>query len=172
MRRTAILTAVLLLALLAQGCIADGGGFSGGQIDCSGLTCDWVTIEGSPSYGTTWHQGDQGVNLSGEGRAVTETKMVLIPPFKRQLRMNASMTRDAAVTLHFEFTFYAPGSAPGATFWDRSPVLLAKREVDVPDLGVFRFARDVLVPSEGAAVIVRIVKEGNGRAMVDEFTFG
>ncbi|MGZ3449790.1 MAG: hypothetical protein ACXVEF_09340 [Polyangiales bacterium] len=160
------------LLVLLTSCVAYGGGTSGAQIDCSGLVCDWQTVEGDVRYGTTWHEGDRGVNMSGGGRAVTEQRVVLIPPFRRQLRMTAAMLRDAEVSLTFEFAFFAPGSAPGATFWDRSPVPLATRTVEVPNVGVFNFQRDVLVPSEGAAVIVRIIKEGSGRALVDEFTFG
>lgn len=166
-------SAMIVASVVAlQGCVVDGTGYQGKQIDCSGLTCDWVTVEGNPRYGATWHDGDFGVDLSGEGRIVVEQRMVLIPPFTRQLPVQASMVRDANVTMRFEFEFYAPGSASGATFWDRAPVLLKTRVDDVFEVGVFHFRRDVLVPSEGAAVIVRIVKEGSGRAMVDELTMG
>ena len=36
----------------------------------------------------------------------------------------------------------------------------------------FVLHREVLIPSEAAAVVVRIIKEGDGRAMLDEFTLG
>ena len=97
---------------------------------------------------------------------------MLFPLHTRQLDLQASILRDAGVTLRLEFEFYAPGSAPGATFWERSPVFLVKRSVDVFELGVFTAHREVLIPSEAAAVVVRIVKEGSGRAMIDEFTLG
>ena len=71
---------------------------------------------------------------------------------QRQLPLGASMIRDANVKITIEFDFYAPGQATGATFWDRSPVYLLTRTYDVFEVGVFRLQRDVLVPSEGAAV--------------------
>lgn len=174
-RSRAWMAALLVIAaatLASEGCVVAGGGTSGRQIDCSGLTCDWVTVEGTPTFGDTWHQGDHGLDLSGEGRVVVEQRVVLIPPFNRQLTLQASVVRDPNVSIHIECAFFAPGQAPGATFWDRAPVPLAKRENDVFELGVFRLRRDVLVPSEGAAMILRITKEGSGHAIIDELTFG
>lgn len=110
--------------------------------------------------------------MSGDGRVVVEQRVVLFPLHTRQLDLQASILRDADVTMHFEFDFYAPGSAPGATFWDRSPVFLVERSVDVFELGVFVAHREVPIPSEAAAVVVGIIEEGNGRAMIDEFTLG
>ena len=142
------------------------------EIDCRGVPCDWVTLEGAPRYGATWHDGDIGVDLSGNGRVVVEQRVVLLPLRTRQLELEAAIVRDAGVTLQIELDFYAPGGAPGPTFWERSPVLLLGRSVDVYELGVARIHREVLIPSEAAGVVVRLVKTGNGRAMVDEFSLG
>jgi hypothetical protein len=73
---------------------------------------------------------------------------------------------------HHELDFYAPGQASGQTFWDRSPVFLVTRTIPVNQQGTFQFARPVLVPSEGAAVILRVVKDGGGPAMLDELELG
>jgi len=142
------------------------------EVDCRGVPCDWKTIEGNPSYGATWHEGDVGVDLSGSGRVVVEQRVVLFPLRTRQLEMTASVVRDAPVTLHMQFDFYAAGQQAGQTFWDRQPVFLLTRDVNVFELGVNKIHRDVLIPSEAAAIVVRLVKEGDGRAMVDEFTLG
>ncbi len=157
------------------GCVADGETGSGNEsyeIDCRGLPCDWVTLEGSVRYGSTWHDGDVGVDLSGEGRAVAEQRVVLLAYRTRQLDLTASMVRDPGAPTHFEFDFYAAGQGPGETFWDRSPPFLVTRSIDVFEQGVFVLHREVLIPSEAAAVVVRVVKEGSGRVMLDEFTLG
>jgi hypothetical protein len=78
--------------------------------------------------------------------------------------------RDPNVKLRFELEWYAPGEGFGKTFWDRAPVLLDTRVYDVWEEGVVRIQRTVLVPSESAAVIVRIVKERAGQSIVDELT--
>jgi hypothetical protein len=168
---------MLLLAMCAAsiGCVVDAGNDSSTasyEVDCRGVPCDWVIKEGTPRFGATWHKGDIGVDLSGDGRAVVEQRVVLFPLHTRQLDMLAAVLRDAGAQLHLELDFYAPGSASGATFWDRSPVFLVTRNVDVFELGVFTMHRQVLIPSEAAAVVVRIVKDGSGRAMIDEFTLG
>ena len=142
------------------------------EVDCRGVPCDWITIEGNPRYGATWHDGDVGVDMSGNERDVVEQRVVMFPLHTRQLEMIASTVRDAEVSLHVQFDFYAPGQAQGETFWDRQPVFLVTRDVDVFELGVAKIHREVLIPSEAAAVVVRLVKEGDGRAMVDEFTLG
>jgi hypothetical protein len=142
------------------------------EVDCRGVPCDWVTVQGNPRYGATWHDGDVGVDMSGNERDVVEQRVVMFPLHTRQLEMIASTVRDAEVSLHVQFDFYAPGQAQGETFWDRQPVFLVTRDVDVFELGVAKIHREVLIPSEAAAVVVRLVKEGDGRAMVDEFTLG
>ena len=142
------------------------------EVDCRGVPCDWTIVEGNPKFGPTWHEGDVGVDLSGNGRAVVEQRVVMFPLHTRQLFMQASIVRDAEVSMHVQFDFYATGQGTGQTFWDRSPVFLVTRDVDVFELGVAQIHRQVLIPSEAAAVVVRIVKDGDGRAMFDEFTLG
>jgi len=160
---------------LSSGCASSPGqviGNEGFEIDCRGVPCDWEIAEGTAKFGPTWHDGDVGVDLSGDGRAVVQQKAVLLQLVTRQLDLEAAVVRDAGVTLRFELEWYAPGSATGRTFWERSPVFLDKRVYDITEEGVHRIHRTVLIPSESAAVLFRIVKEGNGRAMVDELTLG
>jgi hypothetical protein len=164
-----------LVALCALGCVdsTDDGSSGGDEIDCTGLTCDWVTVEGTPVYGPTWHDGDLGVDLSNEGPIVIELRDVLFASqHERQLTLRAVVTRDTTATMAFELDFYGEGSGQGPTFWDRSPIFLVTRHVDVIEHGVVSFHRSVLVPSEGAAVVLRVKKDGTGFAMLDELTLG
>jgi hypothetical protein len=143
------------------------------EIDCSGLVCDWTVVEGTPTFGPTWHQGDLGIDLSADGGQIIELRDVFFAAStNRQLELDAAIARAPTATMAFEFDFYAPGQDGGEPFWDRSPVFLETRHIDVVPQGVFWFQRDVLVPSEGAAVVLRIKKDGTGRAMVDELTLG
>jgi hypothetical protein len=176
MRHAHVLLA--LLAASAAGCIGSCDGTSGptgsnNEIDCSGLVCDWTVVQGSPRFGPTWHEGDLGIDLSDDGPQVIELRDVLFAANQnRQLALNAAIVRDPTATMAFELDFYATGSDAGSTFWDRSPVFLDTRHIDVVPQSVFWFRRDVLVPSEGSAVVLRIMKDGTGRAMVDELTVG
>ena len=167
--------AALLLAAAASGCIGETGDGSttGDEIDCTGLTCDWTVVTGNPIFGPTWHEGDLGVDLSNDGPIVMELRDVLFASQnQRQLTLRSVIVRDTTATIAFELDFYAPGSDPGKTFWDRSPVFLVTRHVDVVEHGVVSFHRSVLVPSEGAAVVLRVMKDGVGLAMLDEVTLG
>ncbi len=165
----------LVFAIGSAGCIGETGDGSstGDEIDCTGLTCDWTTLQGVPIFGPTWHTGDLGVDLSNDGPIELELKDVLFASQDdRQLALRATIVRDPTATMAFELDFYAQGQAAGATFWDRSPVFLVTRHVDVVELGVVAFHRSVLVPSEGAALVFRILKDGTGLAMLDELTLG
>ncbi|MFI5297077.1 MAG: hypothetical protein ACHREM_03185 [Polyangiales bacterium] len=162
-------------AITGAGCIGSGssGGNPSDEIDCTELTCDWTVVAGSPVFGATWHDGDLGVDLSAPGEQILELKDVFfVDHDARQMVLRAVLTRDPSATMRFELDFYSPGQAAGATFWDRAPVFLVRRSIDVTQIGTFIFARPVLVPSEGAAVILRVVKEGGGPAMLDELEFG
>jgi hypothetical protein len=166
---------VMLALAVTTGCIGstDDGSDTGDEIDCTGLVCDWTTVEGDPVYGPTWHDGDLGVDLSNDGPIVIELRDVLFESqHERQLTLRAIIVRDPTATLAFELDFFAPGQMPGATFWDRSPVFLVTRHVDVVEQGVVGFHRSVLVPSEGAALVLRVLKDGTGLAMLDELTLG
>jgi len=170
-------SAILLLGLAAPvaGCIGSGtsGGNSSDEIDCTELTCDWITVSGNPVFGPTWHDGDLGVDLSAPGQTVIELKDVFfVDHDARQMTLRAVITRDPSATMSFELDFYAPGQGAGATFWDRSPVFLVTRTLAVTQQGTFHFSRPVLVPSEGAAVILRVAKDGGGPAMIDELELG
>lgn len=163
------------LLVLLSGCIGSGssGGNSNDEIDCTELTCDWTTVKGSPVFGATWHDGDLGVDLSAQGPAEIDLRDVFFANHDaRQMTLRAVITRDPSATLTFVLDFYAPGQASGATFWDRKPVFLVTRTLEVTQQGTFRFSRPVLVPSEGAAVVLRVVKDGGGPAMLDEVELG
>jgi len=166
---------LLGIALACAGCIGSGtsGGNTSDEIDCTELTCDWITVKGSPVFGATWHDGDLGVDLSASGPIEIDIKDVFFANHDaRQLTLRAVITRDPSATMTFQLDFYAPGQGQGATFWDRQPVFLVTRTIPVTQQGTFRFARPVLVPSEGAAVILRVLKDGGGPAMLDEVELG
>ena len=151
----------------------DDGSDTGDEIDCTGLTCDWTTIQGEPSFGPTWHSGDLGVDLSNPGPIVIELRDVLFASqHERQLNLRTVIVRDLTATMAFDLEFYAEGQGSGETFWDRSPVFLVTRHIDVVEHGVVAFHRGVLVPSEGAALVLRVSKDGTGLAMFDELTLG
>lgn len=166
---------IAIVAVASAGCIGSGtsGGNTSDEIDCTELTCDWTIVSGNPVFGATWHDGDLGVDLSAQGEQILQLEDVFfVDHDARQMTLRAVVTRDPSATMRFELDFYAPGQAAGATFWDRAPVFLARRSIDVTQTGTFVFSRPVLVPSEGAAVILRVVKEGGGPAMLDELEFG
>jgi hypothetical protein len=167
--------AAVLLVALTSGCISstNGTGNDADEIDCTGIACDWATKEGKPGFGPTWHEGDLGVDLSGDGRIVIELRDVLFATqHDRQLMLRSVLVREPEVQLAFEVDFYAVGQMPGPTFWDRNPAFLVTRHYDVVEQGVVGWHRPVLVPSEGAAVVLRVIKNGKGHAMVDEITLG
>ena len=175
MDRLPPLALVASLSLASTACIGSGSSGTNGndEIDCTELTCDWTTVAGNPVFGATWHDGDLGVDLSADGAQTIELKDVFFASHNaRQLELRAVITRDPSATMTFELDFYAPGQAPGATFWDRKPVFLVTRTIPVTQQGSFHFARPVLVPSEGAAVILRVRKDGGGPAMLDELELG
>ena len=164
----------LASSLLLGGCAATGDVVSdeGFEIDCRGVPCDWQVVEGHARFKAGWIDGDQAVDLTGDGaeRVVVEQRAVLLQQTTRQLLFEAAIVRDPNVKLRFEMEWYAPGEGFGKTFWDRAPVLLDTRVYDVWEDDVVHIQRTVLVPSESAAVILRIVKEQSGQAIVDELT--
>jgi hypothetical protein len=173
--RIATVLALPCIVLPVLGCIGQGssGGNSNDEIDCTELTCDWTVVKGNPVFGATWHDGDLGVDLSANGPAEIDLKDVFFTnQDARQLTLKAVITRDPSATMTFELDFYAPGQAQGQTFWDRNPVFLETRTVPVTQQGTFQFSRPVLVPSEGAAVILKVIKDGGGPAMLDELELG
>ena len=170
-----LLAGAILLGALATGCFesSSSGGSDEDEIDCSGIVCDWTTVQGQPVFGATWHDGDLGIDLSAPGKAVLELRDVFFETqHDRQLELRALLVRDPSATMAFELDFYAPGQGQGDTFWDRQPVFLLTRHVDVVEQGVAQFHRPILIPSEGTAVVLRVIKDGTGRAMIDEITFG
>jgi hypothetical protein len=166
---------VLLVFFSCTSCIgsSDGGTSDVNEIDCTGILCDWSVKEGNPTFGPTWHEGDLGVDLTSSDHVVLELRDVLFATqHDRQLQLRAVLVRDPEVQLAFDIDFYAPGQGQGDTFWDRKPVFLVTRHYDVIEQGVIGWHRPVLVPSEGAAVVLRVTKTGAGRAMLDEVTLG
>ena len=165
---------VMSCALGATGCAATGEVISdeGFEIDCRGVPCDWYVVEGHARFKDGWIDGDQAVDLTGVGaeRVVIEQRAVLLQQTTRQLLFEAAIARDPGATPRFELEWYAPGEGFGKTFWDRAPVKLDTRVYDVWETDVVHIQRTVLVPSESAAVIVRIVKEKTGQVIVDELT--
>jgi hypothetical protein len=175
MRVLLLVPSIVISVAPFVGCISstDDSGVPGDEIDCTGLVCDWAPREGTPRFGPTWHDGDLGVDLSDSGRQVIELRDVFfLNHDTRQLALRAVALRDPSASLSFELDFYAPGPGASGTFWDKMPIFLVTRSVDVLQQGVFSFHRQVLLPSESAAVVLRVVKDGEGRVMLDEVTLG
>jgi hypothetical protein len=142
------------------------------EINCLDVQCPWEVEAGSPHLGETWHTGDIGVDLSGSGESAMQMKVVLIAQNSRQLALNAAVFRDPSVSLRFDFDWYVAGHAEGATFWDRSPTFLKTETIQADSSGAYVLHRHINVPSESAAFVLHLVKEGDGRAFVDELTVG
>lgn len=172
--RTPTLILLTCLGLLSGGCAATGEVISdeGFEIDCRGVPCDWQVTEGHAKFTFGWTEGDQAVDLTGVGaeRVVIEQRAVLLQQTTRQLLFEAAISREPGASLRFELEWYAPGEGFGKTFWDRAPVKLDTRVYDVWEDGVVKIQRTVLVPSESAALILRVIKEGTGKVVVDELT--
>jgi hypothetical protein len=142
---------------------------AGFEIECDGLPCDWTVVEGEPALFSGWIPGDPGVDLSSPGRAVVEQRAAPFTLTQRELTLRAAIARDPGVKLRFELDWYVAGKAPGVTYWDREPVLIASRGFDVDRSGTFALAHLVSTPSnEVSGVVIRLIKEGSGTAIVDE----
>ena len=165
--------ALAVAAALVPGCYtSDNGSFSDLEVNCLDTQCPWVTEAGNPVLGETWHSGDVGVDLSAPGKNAVEMRVVLIAQNSRQLEVDAAVFRDESAKLHLDFDWYAAGQGQGATFWDRSPTLLMISTVPADSVGAYVLHRHINVPSESAAFVVHLVKEGDGRAFVDELAVG
>lgn len=173
------LTALAALAApLASGCLqeADPAASEQLELDCRGVPCPWTFVPKRETSGdTTWLTGDLGVDLSGTGHAEAEQKVVMLQQTSRTLDLRAGIVRDAAATLRVEIAWYGAGPGIGKTFWDRQPTLLEPpKSYDIWEEGSNRVRRTILVPSEGAAFVLRIVKDSSSPAtvMVGDLTIG
>lgn len=162
-------SAILLAAGALAGCgMGDVLGNEGFEIDCDGNPCDWKLLEGEADLTASWHDGDAGADLSGSGRAVIEQRSAPFEIPTRELLLRAAIARDGA-SLRFEIDWYVAGQGEGATYWDREPLLVDTRAFEVEERGVFALEELLSTPSlEVSGLALRIVKEGEGTAMVDE----
>ena len=161
---------LLLFSLAAVGCGGDLLGNEGFEILCGGVPCDWKLVEGEASAEGSWHDGDPGVDLSGPGRAVIEQRSAPFALDTRELVLAAAVAREGAA-LRFELEWYVAGQAEGATYWDRAPVVIDTRTVQVEEEGVFALEELVSTPSlEVSGLVLRVIKEGDGMAVIDEVT--
>jgi hypothetical protein len=167
MRQT--LFAFTIAALAATGCADDMLGNEGFEIDCDGQPCDWVVVEGNPDFSGSWHPSDPGADLSAPGRIVIEQWTAPFEIDSRELLLEAALVREPSASLRFEIDWYASGEGAGATYWDRSPVLLDSRGFDVGRSGVFLLDELISAPSlEASGAVIRVVKDGTGQAILDE----
>jgi hypothetical protein len=159
----------LLLLCAMSGCgYSDVLGNEGFEIDCDGQPCDWKLLEGDADLTASWHDGDAGADLSGTGRAVIEQRSAPFTIPARELVLSAAIARQGA-SIRFELDWYIAGAGDGPTYWDREPLLVDTRGFEVDDSGVFALEELVSTPSlEVSGLALRIVKDGEGMAMVDE----
>src|SRR5437762_10941304 len=118
--RMRLLMGAVPILFCLQSCVdsTSDEGIAGDEIDCTGLVCDWTIVQGTPRFGSTWHDGDIGVDLSDSGSQIIELKDVFfLDHDTRQLALRAIMLRDPTATLAFELDFYAPGSGSDGMFW-------------------------------------------------------
>ena len=160
---------LMLLFAAAAGCgMNDVLGNEGFEIDCDGKPCDWKLLEGDADLTASWHDGDAGADLSGAGRAVIEQRSAPFTIPTRELLLQAAVAREGA-SIRFELDWYVAGSGEGATYWDRAPVLVDTRGFEVDESGVFALEELLSTPSlEVSGLALRIVKEGDGLAIIDE----
>ena len=167
MRRLHAITIVWLVSLAGCG-FGDLLGNEGFEIDCDGSPCDWKLLEGEADLTASWHDGDAGADLSGAGRVVIEQRSAPFEIPARELMLGAAIARQGA-TLRFELDWYVAGSGAGATYWDREPLLVDTRGFEVEDSGIFALEELLSTPSlEVSGLALRIIKEGDGIAMIDE----
>ena len=168
MGNSKLLFPILLAA--AMGCSGDDFiGNEGFEIDCDGEPCDWVVVEGDPQFDASWHPSDPGADLSAPGRIVIEQRAAPFELDERELILAAAIVRDPSASLRFELEWYVDGESEGATYWDRDPIALESRSFDVTQRGVFALEELVSTPSlEATGVVVRVVKDGTGRLILDE----
>ncbi|HUS65937.1 MAG TPA: hypothetical protein VMZ28_15400 [Kofleriaceae bacterium] len=160
----------LLFFVAAAGCGGDLLGNEGFEILCGDQPCDWKLVEGEAAYAGSWHDGDPGVDLSGAGRAVIEQRSAPFALDTRELVLSAGVARDGTA-MRFELEWYVAGQETGATYWDRAPVRVDTRTVPVDDEGVFALEELVSTPSlEVSGLVLRVIKEGNGMAVIDQVT--
>ena len=160
---------LLVLAALPPlaGCGTDLLGNEGFEIDCDGAPCDWVVLEGTAQF-AGWHEGDAAMDLSGPGRAVIEQRSAPFSLPGRELVLEAALARDGA-SLRVELDWFVAGAGEGATYWDREPLLVDTRSFEVRRAGVFLLEELVSTPSlEVSGLALRVVKDGDGLAVVDE----
>jgi hypothetical protein len=158
-----------LILLASAGCGGDLLANEGFEILCGDQPCDWKLVEGDAELTGSWHDGDPGVDLSGDGRAVVEQRSAPFALDTRELTLSAALARDGGATLRFELAWYVAGEGEGATYWEREPVLIDTRVTRVEADGVFALAERVSTPSlEVSGLALRVIKEGDGVAVVDE----
>jgi hypothetical protein len=163
---------ILFFCAAASGCGYDLLGNEGFEIDCDDRPCDWKLIEGSADLTASWHAGDSGADLSGAGRVAIEQRSAPFALPGRELVLRAAVARDGA-SMRFELDWYVAGSGAGATYWDREPILVDTRAFDLDDSGVFAVEELISTPSlEVSGLALRVVKDGEGLAMIDEITLG
>lgn len=170
--RWAIAAAALALAAAAiPGCYEQSDRDTEGlEVDCIDIACPWTIEQGVPKFGATWHEGDVGIDLSNDGPISVSMKVVLIGRNSRQFDLSASIFRDPGTRLHFDWEWFAAGSATGDTFWQRSPAPIGTDSTEASELGAYVLHRHVAVPPETAAFVLHVVKEGQGRVVVDQLT--
>jgi hypothetical protein len=160
-----------LIGCLQQTDPADGEQL---EVDCRGAVCPWeVKTPDTAKVGTTWLEGDQGVDLSGTGAAVIEQRVVMLQQTSRTLDLRAGVVHDGG-TLRVELDWYAAGPGVGKTFWDRDPKLLVRQSYEIWETGASQVRRTILVPSEGVAFVLRLAKDSTAPAtvMVGDLTIG
>jgi len=165
----AIAAVAATVALSGAACGGDLLGNEGFEIDCDGKPCDWKVLEGAPVTAASWHDGDPGFDLSGSGRVVIEQRTAPFVLDTRELVLRAALVRRGGATLRLELDWYVAGAGEGPTYWDREPLLVDQRATSVDDRGVFELEELVSTPSlEVSGLALRVVKDGEGTAMVDE----
>ncbi|MBI3074279.1 MAG: hypothetical protein HYY84_19390 [Deltaproteobacteria bacterium] len=150
----------------------------GFDIECGATPCEWTVVEGEVSIGPSWHPNDTGAVLSGSRRAVISQRLA---PFKlsgREVQIQAAVVVDPGVTVRFEIEWYSNSDGSSAiwqsddiTYWQRGPVSLGVRAVSTDESKAHRLNKLVSSPTVTATGLeLRIVKEGAGRAIVDEIS--
>src|SRR5262245_35068043 len=129
------------MAMLAMGgCAQNGPSIANPsfEIVCGAGSCNWDVVEGTVEFHGTWHPGDVGLDMSGEGTAVVEQRDAFAPPSNRDYLLEATVLRDATASVTFELAWY--GYLGNVTdYWERSPRLQRVDQYAVGTVGLTRF---------------------------------
>jgi hypothetical protein len=144
----------------------------GFEIACDADPCGWEAVEGTYRWAGTWHTADPGLDFSATTHAIVEQRTTFQMPNERDYVLEATALREGEAVLVLELHWYrAIGDRPPPGYWDQQPALVRIDRYKVEATGLHRFRTLTSVPSEVGGLALRVVKDGPGRAWLDELSY-